>query len=74
MKILTIYTTKFMPQSIILNSDFSSGIWLMTSLSLNTDDIVSQSGVTIAAPDASFTPPAGTYTKQSPTYKRFQVM
>ena len=57
-----------MPQSIILNSDFSSGIWLMTSLSLNTDDIVSQSGVTIAAPDASFTPPAGTYTKQSPTY------
>ena len=41
----------------------------MSALSSGTDDIVSQSGVTIAAPDASFTPTAGTYANQSVTYK-----
>ena len=40
----------------------------MTALSAGTDDIVTQSGVTIAAPDVSFTPAAGTYTNQSTTY------
>ena len=57
------YTTKFIVQSISLNSDFSSATWSMTALSAGTDDIVAQSGVTIAAPDASFTPAAGTYAK-----------
>ena len=40
----------------------------MTALSSGTDDIIAQSGVTIAAPTASFTPPAGTFTSQSDTY------
>ena len=68
--ILTIYTTKFVPQSISSSSDFSSATWLMTALSPGTDDIVDQSGVTIAAPDASFTHPAvGIYISQTATYK-----
>ena len=62
------YTTKFVPQSINLNSDFSSAAWSMAALSAGTDDIVAQSGVTIAAPDASFTPAAGTYSNQTVTY------
>ena len=65
---LNIYITKFVPQSISLNSDFSSASWPMTALSSGTDDIIFQSVVTIAAPDASFTPAAGTYTNQSVTY------
>ena len=40
----------------------------MTALSSGTDDIVAQSGVTIAAPTASFTPAAGTYLTQTVTY------
>ena len=40
----------------------------MTALSAGTDDIVARSGVTIAAPDASFTPAAGTYANQTVTY------
>ena len=40
----------------------------MTALSTGTNDIVSQSGVTIAAPDASFTPAAGTYVNLTVTY------
>ena len=64
----TIYITKFVPQSISLNSDFSSASWSMTSLSSGTDDIVAQSGVTIDATDTSFTPDAGTFTNQSITY------
>ena len=40
----------------------------MTALSAGTDDIVTQSGVTIAAPDASFTPTAGTYINQTLIY------
>ena len=40
----------------------------MTALSAGTDDIAAQSGVTIAAPDASFTPAAGTYANQTVTY------
>ena len=40
------YTTKFVPQSISLNSDFSSATWSMTALSAGTDDIVAQSDVT----------------------------
>ena len=66
---MTIYTTKFVPQSISLNTDFSSASWSMTALSAGTDDIVSQSGVTIATPDASFTPSTATYTNQTVTYK-----
>ena len=62
------YTAKFVPQSISLNSDFSSAPWSMTALFSGTDDIISQSGVTIAAPDASFTPAAGTYANQTVTY------
>ena len=66
---LNIYTTKFVPQSISLNSDFSSAPWSMTAPSSGTDDIISQSGVTIAAADASFTPVSTvTYTNQSVTY------
>ena len=62
------YTTKFVPQSISLNSDFSSATWTMAALSSGTDDIVAQSGVTIAAPDTSYSPPSGTYTNQTATY------
>ena len=62
------YTTKFVVQSISLNSDFSSASWSMTVLSSGIDDIIPQSGVTVAAADASFTPAAGTYTSQTPTY------
>ena len=63
------YTTKFVPQSISLNSYFSSAPWSMTALSSGTDDIISQSGITIAAADASFTPVSTvTYTNQSVTY------
>ena len=40
----------------------------MAALSAGTDDIVSQSGVTIATPNAAFTPPAGTYVNQAATY------
>ena len=62
------YTTKFVTQSIIFNSDFSSATWSMTALSVDTDKIEAQSGITIAAPDASFTPTAGVYTNQTVTY------
>ena len=62
------YTAKFFPQSISLNSDFSSATWSMTALSAGTDDIFSLSGVTIAAADASFTPPSDAYTNQTVTY------
>ena len=65
---LSIYTTKFVPQPISLNSDFSSATWSMTALSSGTEDIIVQSGVTIAAADASFTPAVGTYANQSVTY------
>ena len=40
----------------------------MSALSSGTDNIVALSLVTIAAPDASFTPAAGTYTNQSVAY------
>ena len=40
----------------------------MTVLSSGTDDIIPQSGVTIAAADVSFTPAAGTYSNQTVTY------
>ena len=60
--------TKFTPQSIVLNSDFSSAAWSMTALSAGTENIVAQSGVTIAAPDVSFTPTAAAYTNQTVTY------
>ena len=40
----------------------------MTALSAGTDDIVAQSGITIAAPDVSFTPATGTYTNLTVTY------
>ena len=43
----------------------------MTALSFGTDDIFSQSGVTIAAPDASFTPAAGTYANQTIAYNLY---
>ena len=62
------YTTKFVPQSISSNSDFSSATWSMIALSAGTDDIVAQNGVSIAASGASFTPAAGTYTNQTVTY------
>ena len=66
---LNIYTTKFVSQSISLNSDFSSSSRSMIALSTGTDDIVAQSGVTIAAADASFTPLSTvTYTNQTVTY------
>ena len=49
-------------------SDFLSVGWSITALSAGTDNIIAQSGITIASPDASFTPAAGTYTNQSVTY------
>ena len=61
------YTTKFVPQSISSNSDFSSALWSMTALSAGTDDIVSQSGVTIDASAAgAYTD--GTNVNQTVTY------
>ena len=45
----------------------------MGALSLGTDDIVAQSGVTIAAPEASFTPDSvGTSAAQTVTYNKLQ--
>ena len=40
----------------------------MVALSSGTNIIIAQSGVTIAAPDTSFIPAAGTYSNQSVTY------
>ena len=40
----------------------------MPALSAGIDDIVAQSVVTIASPDASFSPAAGTYTNQTVIY------
>ena len=40
----------------------------MTTLSAGTDDIIAQSGITIAAPETSFTPNALAYTNQTVTY------
>ena len=45
----------------------------MTVLSAGTDDIVAQTGITIAAPDASFSPAVGTYANQSVTYNKLQL-
>ena len=45
----------------------------MTALSAGTDDIVAQSGVTIAAPDVSFVPTAGIYASQTVTYNKLQL-
>ena len=45
----------------------------MKVLSAGTDDIVVRSGITIAAPDASFTPAAGTYANQTVTYNQLQL-
>ena len=45
----------------------------MTAQSAGTDDIVAQNGVTIAAPNASFSPAAGTYTNQTITYNKLQL-
>ena len=45
----------------------------MVALSAGTDDIVAQSGITIAAPDASFIPAAGIYTNQTVTYNKLQL-
>ena len=59
--------TKFVIQSI--TSDFTLGVWSMTTLLAGTEDINSKVGVTIATADSSFTPPSGTYTSQSVTYK-----
>ena len=61
------YTTKFVPQSISLNSDFSPATWSMTTLSAGTDDIVAQNGVIIAASGAVAIT-AGTYVNQTVTY------
>ena len=62
-----------MPQLISLNSDFSSATWSMKALSLGTDDIIAKSGVTIAAPDTSFTPVALTYTNLTVTYSELKL-
>ena len=45
----------------------------MTALSAGTDNIIAQSGVTIATLDASFTPITGTYTNQSVIYNKLQL-
>ena len=62
------YTSKLFPGSINSNPDYSSTAFTMTALSAGTDDINAQVGVTIATPDASFTPVAGGYANQSVTY------
>ena len=41
----------------------------MSVLSPGTDDIIAQSGVAIAAADASFIPAVGIYISQTVTYK-----
>ena len=44
----------------------------MTALSAGTDDIIAQSGIAIAAPDASFKPAAGAYINKTVTYNKLQ--
>ena len=56
-----------------MNSDFSSAPWSMTALSAGTEDIIAQSGITISAPDASFTPVITTYANQSVTYNEMRL-
>ena len=41
----------------------------MAALSAGSEDISTQSGITIAAVEASFTPAAGTYLNKTVTYK-----
>ena len=62
-----IYITKFVLQSI--TSDFTLGVWSMTTLSAGTEDINSKVGITIATADSSFIPTSGAYASQSVTYK-----
>ena len=62
------YTAKFNSQSISLNSDFSTGTFLMTALAIGQDDIITEVGATISAPYNLFTSDSITYTNQSITY------
>ena len=64
----TSYITKFVIPSIDYNSDFSTASWSMNTLSAGTNDIISETGVTIGAA-ISVTISYGTYTNQSVTYK-----
>lgn len=61
------YTTKFIPESIDTYSDFTAGTYSMAALSAGTDDIISESGVTIAAA-TSVTITAASYTNLTVTY------
>ena len=66
-------TTKFVPQSISLNSDLSSATWSMTALSTGTENIVAQSEITLADPDAPVVT-AGTYTNRTVIYKKLKLL
>ena len=65
--VLSIYITKFVPQSIGSNSDFSNPVYAMNALSTGTDDIISESGVIIGN-IRSIVIDAGIYTNLSNTY------
>ena len=61
------YITKFTPQSIVLNSDFSTGAYTLTALSAGSYDIVPLSGITIGSAGSSAVTSA-TYTNITLTY------
>ena len=62
------YTTKFIPQSIGLNSDFSTASWSITALAAGIDDITSEVGVILSAANKPFNPATGAYTNLSAVY------
>ena len=64
----TSYISKFVIPSIDYNTDFSADLWSMNTLSAGTNDIVSETGVTIGAA-TSIAISSASYANQSVTYK-----
>ena len=62
------YTTKFVFESIGNNTDFTAPTFSMNSLTTGTDDIISESTMTISSLNASYSPTSATYANQSVTY------
>ena len=62
------YTTKFIPQSIGLNSDFSAASWSITALAAGIDDITSEVEVILSAANVLFVPTVGIYTNKLAAY------
>ena len=60
-----------MIQSFEYHPDLTESSWSMVALSAGTDDIISQTVVTIDSV-TSFTPTNDVYTNQSVTYSKYQ--